>query len=106
MQVSTQGDDDQTKDSTTQFFSAPVNYYIDLRHRLITSATNYSWCCRMRRPPAAGAPLHASFAQPYAGAAVPRPSREMLLGLLLLVAALLLLLVVALLLLGDLDDAL
>ena len=41
MQVSTQGDDDQTKDSTTWFFSAPINYYIYLRHRLITSGTNY-----------------------------------------------------------------
>ena len=59
--VSTQGDDDQTKDSTTRFFSALVNYYIDLRHRLITSATNYCRFYHMRRPPAAGAP-RASFA--------------------------------------------
>ena len=75
MQVSTQGDDDQTKDSTTWFCSAPVNYYIDLRHRLITSATNYCRCCRMRRPPAAGAPLRASSTQPYASV-VPRPSQD------------------------------
>jgi len=63
MQVSTQGDDDQTKDSTTRFFLAPVNYYIDLRYRLITSATNYCRCYRMCRPPTAGSPLRASFAR-------------------------------------------